>query len=690
MRRNGQPAFTQSLRFKLVLASLTLLAIPWVGYRYLQETEDALRQAQEELLLSRAEVVAGLLTAGLSTARTPLLQGEAKTKPSLYVHPLSHPVDVDGYPEEWQHLLTQAQHYRASETRPQAISFDLLAGYRENDLYLLIRCFDHTLSYPPTETELGRGDHLLLALPGEGDRSRQYLIGTPAPGWVRVMRADDGADEHGIRGEWQESPGGYTVELRIPLAMTRQRLSLAVVDMAGPDNPLQGIASTSGWQRRSQLADLVMPNLPSDTLLQGLDSRRHRYTILNLQRQMVGRHGRLSATPGNAASFSQRLLSLLLQPPDKQAIDSREHAGHMDGPEIRQALKGIGDVHRYRFTGRRASILSAAYPLREAGEVVGVILVEQTTGNILLLQQQALERLLATSLILFIFTGGALLLLASWLTRRISRLNRKFNRAVSHDGRVVETVQGSMEWDELGELDRGFASVLQRLQAYNRYLEQMAARLAHEFRTPLAMVQSSLENLQADATQENRQRYTERALQGTRRLHLILNRLREATRLEQALQSAALTSVDITELCRSLCEGYSLSHPQIRFESDLPQAAIEAVAAPELISQAIDKLVGNAIDFHTTGTPIRIALISETDSQLRIQVENQGPQLPPHMEQALFDSMVSVRNQGGDEPHLGLGLYLVRLILEFHRGRAFAENLDNGVRICLELPIGAE
>jgi signal transduction histidine kinase len=316
--------------------------------------------------------------------------------------------------------------------------------------------------------------------------------------------------------------------------------------------------------------------------------------------------------------------------------------------------------------------------------------VEQTTRNILLLQQQALEGLLGTSLMLFLITGGSLFLLATWLTRRISRLSRKFNRAVSHDGRVLESVKAGPESDELGALDHSFANVLQRLQAYNRYLEQMASRLAHEFRTPLAMVQSSLENLQSEDTPEIKNRYTERALEGTRRLNLILNRLREATRLEQTLQSAELTSIDLAGLCRALCEGYRISHPQIIFECNLPEAAMEIVAAPELISQALDKLVGNAIDFHAEGTPIHIAIARTADRYVQLQVDNQGPSLPPDMEDALFQSMVSIREQGGDEPHLGLGLYLVKLILEFHNGRAKAENLENGVRFVLELPIATK
>ncbi|MEJ2590005.1 MAG: ATP-binding protein, partial [Candidatus Thiodiazotropha sp.] len=366
--------------------------------------------------------------------------------------------------------------------------------------------------------------------------------------------------------------------------------------------------------------------------------------------------------------------------------DDREHAGRMDGPEIRQALNGKGSVYRYHPAGARGLILSAAYPLRSDGRIDGVILVEQTTRSILLLQQQALERLLSATLLLFLITGGSLFLLAGYLTRRISRLNRKFTRAVSHDGRVIESVNAAAEADELGALDRSFTRVLQRLQAYNRYLEGMASRLAHEFRTPLAIVQSSLENLQADTEAETRGRYAARALEGTRRLHQILNRLREATRLEQAMQNAELMPVDMRELCGALCDGYRLSHPSIEFACSLPDDPLPAHAAPDLIAQAMDKLVGNAVDFHRPESPIRIALARQ-DGQLAITVANQGPPLPEGMQASLFQSMVSLRERRDEEPHLGLGLYLVRLIMEFHRGRATAENLQDGVCFSLQLPL---
>jgi len=62
-------------------------------------------------------------------------------------------------------------------------------------------------------------------------------------------------------------------------------------------------------------------------------------------------------------------------------------------------------------------------------------------------------------------------------------------------------------------------------------------------------------------------------------------------------------------------------------------------------------------------------------------VANQGPLLPPTMQERLFDSLVSMRersSRGGEAPHLGLGLYVVRLVAELHRGRADAANLADG------------
>ncbi|MCU7813561.1 MAG: histidine kinase [Candidatus Thiodiazotropha sp. (ex Notomyrtea botanica)] len=682
-------SFLHSLRFKLLIASLTLLVIPWIGYLYLLEIEDSLRQSQETLLLSRAEIVANLLNDRLTAEENQtLLASDETISTSLYVHPLEQAPVADGYPEEWGKLITQTRRYLASETSTDAVSFELLAGYHQEYLYLLMLVSDTTLTYPKPGGPLTSGDHLILALPGTVRKSRQYLLGTSAPGWIRVLQTDNLQSETAIRGEWQETSTGYNVELRIPLAMVDRGLSLAVINKDNINDKPIGIAATSGWQTNANLARLVMPSLPSEMLLKGLDSDSHRYTILNRQRQVIGRYGNLPPPEPSQTTFTSRILAALLVERPVSNEYKREHAGHMDGPEIRRALSGGGKVHRYRTRRSQSAILSAAYPLYNADKISGAILVEQSTHTILFMQQTALERLLTSTLLLFLITGGTLFLLASYLTRRITRLSRKFSRTVSQDGRIIGPVSSTTNNDELGELEQSFSSVLQRLQDYNSYLEAMASRLAHEFRTPLAMVQSSLENLQTDDEKAAQKRYTERALEGTHRLQLILNRLREATRLEQALQGAELKTVNMTELCPSLCEGYRLSHPSIQFRCEFIDTQLQAFVAPELISQAMDKLVGNAVDFHTPSTPIHI-MLTQQDEKLFIHITNQGPPLPEGMHDVLFQSMVSIRKLKDTEPHLGLGLYLVRLIAEFHNGQVMARNTEDGVDFSLALPIAS-
>ena len=110
--------------------------------------------------------------------------------------------------------------------------------------------------------------------------------------------------------------------------------------------------------------------------------------------------------------------------------------------------------------------------------------------------------------------------------------------------------------------------------------------------------------------------------------------------------------------------------------------------APELIVQLLDKLVENAVDFCPPGGIITILLKRALGNYL-LEVQNDGPPIPPALLGRLFESLFEQRQGRDDKPHFGLGLYIVRLVAEFHGGTAVAANRaeGNGALFTITLPL---
>jgi K+-sensing histidine kinase KdpD len=153
----------------------------------------------------------------------------------------------------------------------------------------------------------------------------------------------------------------------------------------------------------------------------------------------------------------------------------------------------------------------------------------------------------------------------------------------------------------------------------------------------------------------------------------------EATRLEHAIENSQKESLNLTEVITGCMHGYALAYPDQHFKITLTQDKFVLLGVPEFIAQLLDKLINNAADFAQTDSQIEVNFeLLKGNAQFRIY--NQGPQLPEHMATHIFDSMVSVRDTSKQsEPHLGLGLYMARLICDFHNADIHAINKENGV-----------
>ncbi len=710
------PRFLFSLRIKLVLVSLTLLLIPWTGYRYLNAMEQYLRQGREAVLLERAHAAAAVL-ADQAQAFAPRDADTAPGAEHLFVRPLRTPIHLDGYDDDWAPYRDSMRSYAAGQVlfargvyRPASLSFTLNLGSDRAYVYALFRVRDDKLVYRDAGGENDvANDYVELSTQDRAGVPARYRFATSAPGWVIAQRiapeeSDAPIAEPRIKGEWQETKQGYTLELRIPQELFGVRLAFSVNDVDDPrTRRVTASLGTASGQHPEMLNTVGVPLPQIQNLLRGLTPTGARTWVVDTQRRVIALEGGLKAhvdesvepaqdSPSSGSGLIHALYRLVLTQPADEFQDDLSAASQLETPDVISALAGQ-EATRWRQTpDRRASILTAVAPVRAQGTVVGAVAVEETSNGILILQNSALETLINLSTLTLGLAATVLLLVATGLSLRVRRLRDATEQAIGTDGRVRDVTISVDGRDEVGDLARSFQGMLERLAQYNRYLETMAGKLSHELRTPITVVRSSLENLDAARSDDERRVFTQRARDGIERLSGLLARMSEATRLEQTLQTETRSRFDLAQVVAGCVEGYRCAHPtqpiELTVQRHAPEQALGVHGAPELIAQLLDKLVANARDFCAAGSSIQIRLDADA-AQVTLSVANAGPLLPAAMVGQLFDSMVSIRVARSDEPHLGLGLYIVRLIAEFHGGRAQAVNRADasGVVFSVILPL---
>ncbi len=713
-----------SIRAKLLLLVLALLSIPWMGYKYVRETKLFLLQGQEDALLLTARAVSTVFhdRADLFSPDTGVaeLLGDAN---DVYAHQLDSYLVLDGEESDWGALLEEARPFFGTtglecdaDFDPAYLSFEQVMGYRGPYLYALFRVADDTLVYRNGELpRLDNSDHLRIAIQEPGGLRRRFIATASAPGRMNVYLADKdwryaltAEPVREIVALLRETGTGYTVEMRIPRFMvsasTRIGFSVADVDDA-VGRAVTAVVDTARGDAEGQLGRLRVHSPEIAKILRGIDKPVSRIWILDNQQRVRAVMGSLSrarySDPADRDSGGwfdrlvaslERVWQVILQTPAADFEDISTEVSHRNEEVFAQVLEGAAKADRRASADGRAKILMAAYPIWAGDEVLGAVVVEQSSNEVLALQHEALRNVTAVTLLVFAFVTAALLIFASRLTLRITRLRDATERAITPEGRVqLERINVNLDVrDEVGDLSRSISGMLGRLSQYTRYLEAMPDTLAHEFSNPLNVVHSSLDNLQKEVPGINGSKYMDRAKNGIVRLGAILTNLTEAANLEEAMQGESRERFDLVELVSSYVEGYRLSHPEFRFDLDVRAQPLWVEGSPDHIAQMLDKLADNAVDFGEPYSAIVVRLDRLNGTAL-LSVLNEGPVLPEEMRDRLFDPMISVGKKHAKHSRLGLGLYVVRLIAEFHHGHVEANNRNDaeGAMVTVRLPLAA-
>ncbi|MCP3427443.1 proteobacterial dedicated sortase system histidine kinase [Opacimonas viscosa] len=698
------------LQAKILVFSSFLFAIPYLGYQYVWELETYLRIGQEQTLVGTARSVATVMHERPSLfAKESAFLNDIEPGKDLYAPQINQPIRLDGALQDWSSY--QAQFIEYDDTRlieqstqyiPESLAFTHMVGQYGRYLYAMFDVVDDVvINRNENMLSIHKNDFLQIAMRDEFGQFQRFIVAPYQSGWVNAYRLapmDTSTSteryrpeglERRIQGFWQNTTHGYRIELRFPLAMMQGNIAFAISDVDNEvSRDIRYSMGTANPERVDELGTVIVPSPEIEQIIQGLDYANARVWIVDKHQRVLARTGDIQTveqyttlpsedvdtwldrlfTPIYEYALRPLYDALLTQPP-QDYIDELESAVSLEGLALDKALQGQPATHWRLSPDNKAVILSAAHPVFIADDVMGAVVVEQTTHGIRTLRNQALEKQFTYFIGIMVIGTLALFGLASHISSRIRSLRNSTDKAIDKHGKITGTLQVQSSTDEIGDLSRSFAHMLSRLGQYNQYLENVASRLSHELRTPVAVVKSSLENLELvkDKNSEQAHVFVARAQDGLARLSHILQSMSEATRLEHIIERTEKQSFELIDFLENYLGSYTHQtlHDKslkIQFDTQLSQRPING--SPELFAQMLDKILDNAVDFAHANTTITVSF----NQKNHLTVKNIGDGIPHGMAEALFDSMVSIRGESENDTqlHLGLGLHIAKMIAQFH------------------------
>ena len=686
------------LRTKLLLLAAILLFAPFLFYTLLVEVETLLVDAQMNNQISLANSVAILFNNEKSLFED--LPAEVDKSKNLIAQPLVGSVLLDGKTLDWKTKEGVVSRKFGTEDG----SFTIRLGESINQLHGFLEVVDADfVPRDPTIISLGSSDHLLVNFINHEGVHVETAFTFSRPGVASAYTFPANQEENNLEADIEvgafltESPTGVNIEFTIPMSTFGSLEIFAVTYVDVDTSPIESNKRTTTLTAVDQeYFELVVYR--SAPIIEKIESLGFENTQVSIFDSIGRKRGESAlgatqedflASDAQSKNFFQRIGGFFRRfyPGEAFRNLSLDDTEQRTTEVIDSALNNEPTKDKILSQSGAPAII-AAYPIRASGEVIGVAVVQQNVEDILQLLAGTLRTIVVVSLVIFAILTIALLGYSIRLAYRIQKLRSTTARAIDEYGRIKESALNVEKYtgDEIGELARSIDSMLGRLTQHQTFLQRMPRTLRHEINNPLNTLSTSLENLRNTNDPDEQQRYLQSAQRGVVRIGRIVQSLSDAASLEDSLQNEELERVDMARLLKNYVSNLENTHKGVEFVLvDQEKPAIANVSDFH-IEQMLDKVIDNAIDFHRHDSPISI-LLQVGATSLRITVANRGPTLIGDTA-AVFDSLVSMRGTQSTM-HFGLGLYVVRVIVEYHGGSVQAVNLEDGsgVAITVDLPL---
>lgn len=701
-----------TLRQQLLLVCLSLLVLPAAVFLFVGELDRNLRQSQERETQARATAAAQALAADAQWSDR-RARPESKT---LLAGLLSNGVLLDGYAHDWSAFEYEQRAFKYAHNKitldqedlKHASEFTVHAATRYGRLYLFLNVIDDRLVFHRPRSRalqqtIATGDSVIIRVPDEHGNIQRITFRWDAPGEEvgRYLGAEDeGArpvlTNTNYRAVLAETAGGYNVEVRMPLPADGQ-FGLSIIDR----DTVNGFERWTGMfdpNEEDDIGQLKTINRQVNGLLSSLTEAGDRIRVFDGQGWLRGDSDQRMPDavarkfdPAEATIFDALVYRFIawslaknLSSGELPGIDSGK-LGHGEFELFTELTDGV----QYLQDKYRRIYFTALARIEIDNDLHGYVLLQRPRASVSAITEAALLNLVKIFGIAVILVATCFALFASLLSYRVRRLRDQIESTVATDGQIKKRFKRSSAADEIGDVSRSFDDIIRRLGNYTNYLRSLGSRLSHELRTPLSVVATSLESIDRSTLDTATVSSIERAGQGAARLQTLIRNLSEASSLEQTILRAEKERVDLRLWLDAAQQVYQGIYPARRVELDcIDDGACTVDASVELLHQMFDKLLSNAVDFSAPDSVITLWLRRQAGSAA-VMVENIGTPLPNTLRDELFQPMVSERQVRDDQPHMGLGLYIVKLIADFHGATVRAQNLADGntVRITTVFPL---
>jgi signal transduction histidine kinase len=280
----------------------------------------------------------------------------------------------------------------------------------------------------------------------------------------------------------------------------------------------------------------------------------------------------------------------------------------------------------------------------------------------------------------------AAVVISAFVSRQVvapvrSMMQASKNIAEGHyDLRIQVPAKGSLEdSDELAQLAHSFNQMAGNLQETEARRRQLIGDVAHELRTPITVIQGSLEGLIDGKLPADPDHLAQIYLEAERLTRLV-NDLQELSRVEAGAYSLEKKAISVETLVADLKKrlGSQFEDKGVAFSADIPSSLPDVMADEGRIGQVLLNLAGNALQYTPTGGWVKVSAVPR-NSEVWISVTDNGSGIPPEHLPHVFDRFYRVdksRSRAGGGS--GIGLTIARHLVEAHGGRIWVESSGPG------------